>query len=38
MKPSTHPAYESVVFRDKSAGVTFLSRSTIATRAGLPTL
>jgi len=38
VKPSTHPAYESVVFRDKSAGVTFLSRSTIATRAGLPTL
>lgn len=38
MKPSTHPTYESVVFRDKSAGVTFLSRSTLATRTGLPTL
>ena len=35
MKTSTHPAYDVVVFRDKSAGTEFLSRSTLVTRAGL---
>lgn len=30
MKPDIHPAYGPVVFRDKSAGITFLTRSTLA--------
>ena len=38
MKSNTHPAYGFVVFRDKSAGTAFLSRSTLATRTDLPTL
>ncbi|WP_117211110.1 type B 50S ribosomal protein L31 [Allorhizocola rhizosphaerae] len=29
MKPGIHPAYRPVVFRDRSAGMTFLTRSTI---------
>ncbi|MFD5031741.1 type B 50S ribosomal protein L31 [Streptomyces sp. NPDC058405] len=28
MKPSIHPAYQPVVFRDKAAGFAFLTRST----------
>ncbi|MFC7619408.1 type B 50S ribosomal protein L31 [Microlunatus sp. GCM10028923] len=28
MKPGIHPEYRPVVFRDKSAGLTFLTRST----------
>lgn len=28
MKPGIHPEYQPVVFRDKSAGFAFLSRST----------
>ncbi|MFT4295078.1 MAG: type B 50S ribosomal protein L31 [Micropruina sp.] len=31
MKPNTHPEYRPVVFRDKSAGLTLLTRSTVAT-------
>ena len=38
MKNDTHPEYGPVVFRDKSADVAFLSRSTLSTRAGQPTL
>jgi len=38
VKSNTHPAYGFVVFRDKSAGTAFLSRSTLATRTDLPTL
>lgn len=34
MKKGVHPAYGSVVFRDKSAGTAFLSRSTLAAAAG----
>ncbi|WP_432573911.1 type B 50S ribosomal protein L31 [Kineococcus sp. SYSU DK005] len=30
MKQGTHPEYGPVVFRDKSAGVAFLSRSTLS--------
>ncbi|MEZ0163394.1 type B 50S ribosomal protein L31 [Kineococcus sp. LSe6-4] len=37
MRPAIHPVYEAVVFRDKSAGTAFLTRSTIVTR-DLPTL
>lgn len=29
MKPNVHPAYGPVVFRDKSAGLMFLTRSTM---------
>lgn len=29
MKPGIHPTYRYVVFRDKSAGVAFLTRSTM---------
>ncbi len=29
MKPGIHPAYRPVVFRDRSAGLTFLTRSTL---------
>lgn len=36
MKPGTHPPYGPVVFRDRSAGVSFLSRSTLAGRTGRP--
>ena len=32
MKPGIHPEYRSVVFRDRSAGESFLTRSTVATR------
>ncbi|PRY12172.1 type B 50S ribosomal protein L31 [Kineococcus rhizosphaerae] len=38
MKPNLHPAYGPVVFRDKAAGVEFLSNSTLAGRRDLPTL
>ena len=38
MKTNTHPAYDRVVFRDKSAGTAFLSRSTLTARGDLPTL
>ncbi|WP_432563001.1 type B 50S ribosomal protein L31 [Kineococcus sp. SYSU DK003] len=38
MKSNTHPAYGLVAFRDKSAGTTFLSRSTLSARDGLPRL
>ena len=38
MKTGTHPAYDLVVFRDKSAGTAFLSRSTLTSRADLPTV
>ena len=31
MKPGIHPEYRSVVFRDRSAGESFLTRSTVAT-------
>lgn len=31
MKPGIHPDYRPVVFRDKSASSSFLTRSTIAT-------
>lgn len=29
MKPGIHPRYEPVVFRDRSTGATFLTRSTM---------
>lgn len=29
MKPNLHPRYAPVVFRDRSAGVAFLTRSTM---------
>jgi large subunit ribosomal protein L31 len=29
MKPGIHPTYAPVVFRDRSAGVSFLTRSTL---------
>ncbi len=29
MKPGIHPRYEPVVFRDRSAGFAFLTRSTL---------
>lgn len=29
MQPDIHPAYEPVVFRDRSAGTSFLTRSTL---------
>ncbi len=29
MKPNVHPAYGPVVFRDRSGGLAFLTRSTI---------
>lgn len=29
MKPTIHPAYAPVVFRDKAAGYAFLTRSTV---------
>jgi len=31
MKPGIHPQYRSVVFRDRSADESFLTRSTVAT-------
>lgn len=31
MSRTTHPDYRPVVFRDSSAGLTFLTRSTVAT-------
>ena len=37
MKPNLHPTYGPVVFRDKTAGTAFLSKSTLATRRDLPT-
>ncbi|WP_406507419.1 type B 50S ribosomal protein L31 [Streptomyces sp. NBC_00212] len=33
MKPSIHPEYGPVVFRDKAAGHAFLTRSTLASSA-----
>ena len=36
MQPDIHPTYGPVVFRDRSAGVSFLSRSTLAARSGGP--
>ncbi|MFB9377068.1 type B 50S ribosomal protein L31 [Kineococcus gynurae] len=38
MRPDIHPEYDLVVFRDKSAGVAFLSRSTLSSRRDLPTV
>ena len=38
MKTNVHPDYAFVVFRDKSAGTSFLSRSTLTSRDGLPTV
>ncbi|WP_430786380.1 type B 50S ribosomal protein L31 [Actinoplanes sp. G11-F43] len=32
MKPGIHPTYAPVVFRDKSAGFAFLTRSTATSR------
>ena len=38
MKPDIHPSYGYVVFRDRSAGKAFLTRSTLAAQASsLPT-
>ncbi len=31
MKPSIHPTYRPVVFRDKAGDLAFLTRSTVAT-------
>ncbi|WP_103504743.1 MULTISPECIES: type B 50S ribosomal protein L31 [Streptomyces] len=33
MQPDIHPAYGPVVFRDRSAGFAFLTRSTLSARA-----
>lgn len=33
MKPNIHPDYHPVVFRDRSAGVSFLTRSTATSTA-----
>jgi len=33
VKPGIHPAYRPVVFRDRSAGLQFVTRSTIETTA-----
>ena len=39
MKDNIHPQYGYVVFRDRSAGKTFLTRSTlVAKAASLPTI
>lgn len=38
MKNDIHPEYGPVVFRDRSADVAFLTRSTLAGREGLPTI
>ena len=38
MKTNVHPDYALVVFRDKSAGTSFLSRSTLVSRGDLPTV
>ncbi|MEJ5868539.1 type B 50S ribosomal protein L31 [Pseudokineococcus sp. 5B2Z-1] len=38
MKPDVHPEYGPVVFRDRGAGVSFLSRSTLSGRRGGPTV
>jgi large subunit ribosomal protein L31 len=38
MKPATHPAYGPVVFRDRSTGRTYLTRSTLVSRSGGPTI
>jgi large subunit ribosomal protein L31 len=35
MKPGIHPTYAPVVFRDRSAGVSFLTRSTLQPSATL---
>ncbi|GLY30517.1 type B 50S ribosomal protein L31 [Kineosporia sp. NBRC 101731] len=32
MKPGIHPEYRPVVFRDRSSGTAFLTRSTVASR------
>ncbi|ARQ69117.1 type B 50S ribosomal protein L31 [Streptomyces marincola] len=34
MQPDIHPAYGPVVFRDQAAGYSFLTRSTLVSRAG----
>ncbi len=33
MKPGIHPEYRPVVFRDRSAGTAFLTRSTMTSRS-----
>jgi len=38
VKNDLHPTYGPVVFRDKVAGSTFVSQSTLASRTDLPTL
>jgi len=38
MKQHTHPDYRPVVFRDRSAGTSFVTRSTIAAREGAETV
>lgn len=35
MKPGIHPAYHPVVFRDRTAGVSFLTRSTASPGASV---
>lgn len=35
MKKSIHPTYEPVVFRDRSAGTTYLTRSTLTSEEHL---
>ncbi|WP_432000061.1 type B 50S ribosomal protein L31 [Streptomyces sioyaensis] len=36
MKPGIHPAYQPVVFRDKTADFAFLTRSTATSDMGAP--
>ncbi|MDT0268521.1 type B 50S ribosomal protein L31 [Streptomyces sp. DSM 44915] len=38
MQPDIHPAYGPVVFRDRAAGFAFLTRSTLVSRPGTPTV
>lgn len=33
MKKNLHPDYQAVVFRDRAAGMSFLTRSTVSTAA-----
>jgi len=38
VKARLHPTYAPVVFRDRTTGESFLTRSTLGTRADLPTV
>jgi large subunit ribosomal protein L31 len=38
VKPGIHPDYRAVVFRDRSTGDSFLTRSTVAITGSTPTV